>query len=405
MILDHSWDRLRAWQYAERYLGASTRSYSPFSEHLDISEAYHPQRGEPASAVPTFVIPAHRGEFLRNGTETTLDRLYRGDDHFLLPVHPDALCCADLFQRERLLACERGPDLLAVPSANARTMFVERVGDERVEPHFVKLHYPRRLSRFTRRLRRPVIELQLWAAEQLIAGRVPVLPEVAGGVVGDDPYHSWGFLIRETRTPAADGLPYTVPLFALYGGDVRRPGDPTLMEQLVPRPGEAAAWLAEHVVAPMVSLWVRTVLRTGLALEPHGQNALFAFDPDDGRTAVAYRDCAIYVDPQIRVDLGLDGPLPPVNVISRDIMVPRDQVFSLTYDSFLAHHVLERLARVAERTLGVQPPELRRAAREAFTAVGGADVPLPRTVYYYDDRLHPPGRWRLVDTGAPPAWR
>ena len=459
MIFDHTTDPLRVWQYAERYLGVGTRGYSSFSGHLDISERHHPQLGADRFTVATFRVPYERGGFLGNAVESTIAKLYRGGEAFLLPVHPDTLAHPGLGGRDALR--ERGPDLTVVPSANARTVFVERIGGEPVEPHFVKLHYPRRLSRFTRRLRRPIISVQLWVAEELLAIGLPVLPEVAAGVLGDDPEEAWGFLLREAclrsgppagpRGPlrsvgpegpggsvgpvawgspmdpvglggpgGADGLaglaggpafgadppPYTVPLFALYGQDFRRPGDPVLMAQLIARSGEdPAGWLARRVVAPMVGLWVQAVSRTGCVPEPHGQNTLFAFAADARRTAILYRDCGIYIDPQVRRDRGLDRELPPVNVISRDIHQPRERVFSLTYDSFMGHHALGRLAQVAAGTLGVDPAELRRAAREAFAAYGGAAVPLPGSVYYYEDRLNPDGGWDLVDTGERPAWR
>jgi hypothetical protein len=421
MILDDASDPLPSWRYAERYLGVGTRAYSRFSGDLEISESYHPQRGAERFVVPTFRVTAGQGTFLSNGVESTLTKLYRGGDTFLLPVHPETLAFPGLPGRDALR--ERGPDLLAVPSANARTVFVERIDGDPVEPHFVKLHYPKRLSRFTRRLRRPIISLQLWAAEELLAAGLPVLPEVAGGVLGDVPEEAWGFLIRESRPRAgtvtgpdgdlpeepgfgADPPHHTVPLFALYGGDIRRPGDPTLLAQLVARSGEdPALWLARRVVTPMVRLWLRAVTRTGCALELHGQNTLFAFDPDARRTAILYRDCGVYVDPRVRRERGLHRELPPVNVISRDIRQPRERVFSLTYDSFMGHHALERLAQVAADTLDVPPERLRQAAREAFAAHGGAAVALPATAYYYEDRLNADGRWNLVDTGERPAWR
>src|SRR5215475_705806 len=77
---------------------------------------------------------------------------------------------------------EPGPTLTVVPSANVRTVFVVRHGSSPVVPHFVKLHYPRRLSRFTRRLRRPIISVQLWVAAELLRVGTPVLPEVGAGV-------------------------------------------------------------------------------------------------------------------------------------------------------------------------------------------------------------------------------
>lgn len=421
MILDDARGPLEVWQYAERYLGGGTRAYSRFSQDLEISDAYHPQRGLERFTVPTFRVPRERGAFLRNRLESTVAKLYRIGEEFLLPVHPETLALPGLPDADALT--ERGPELTVVPSANARTVFVERIGGEPVEPHFVKLHYPRRLSRFTRRLRRPIISVQLWVAEELSAAGLPVLPEVAGGVLGADPREAWGFLVRECRARTAptvdstvgsgdgtsEGTPprFTVPLFALYGGDVRRPDDPTLMEQLIGHSGEdPAGWLARRVVAPLVTLWVRAVRRTGCVPEPHGQNTLFAYDPGARRTAILYRDCGVYVDPGIRHERGLHRELPPVNVISRDVRQPREHVFSLTYDSFLGHHALDRLARVAADTMGVDPERLRAAAREAFAAASReAPVPMPATVHYYEDRLRSGGQWDLVDTGEPPAWR
>jgi hypothetical protein len=425
VILDDGRDWLRNWQEAERYLGLGTRDYSSFSARTDVSPEYHPQLGRPWFEVPSFRIPAGRGRFVRNGVRSTVVKLYSGSDCFLLPVHPETLACDRLPERDYLLeSAERGPDLTVVPSANTRTVFVERIGGEPVEPHFVKLHYPKRLSRFTRRLRLPIISVQLWVAEELMGIGAPVLPEVAAGVLGERPGSDWGFLIREARpravpevgpydTPGgaaaeigASPPAYTVPLFALYGRDFRAPGDPTLLEQLVARSGEEPSeWLVRRVVIPMVTLWVRSALTTGCMLELHGQNTLFGYDRDARHTAVLYRDCSVYIDPLARRALGLDRELPPANVISHDVRQRRENVYSLTYDSFMGHHALERLAGVADETLGVPPRLLREAARETFARYGGAAVPLPETVYYYENRLHPESRWNLVDTGERPAWR
>ncbi|MFE6052633.1 ferric iron reductase [Kitasatospora sp. NPDC056446] len=423
MILDHAQDLLGTWQYAERYLGGGTRGYSAYSADMDIPDRYHPQRGRRRFTVPTFVVPPGLGVFLPSRLESAVAGLYRAGDAFLLPVHPATLTHGPLPGRDVLRSAERGPDLLVVPSANARTVFVERMGGVPVEPHFVKLHYPRRLSRFVRSLRQPVISAQLWACEEMAAAGLPVLPETGGGVLGTEPDTAWGFLVREFRPRAgntvgpghgppgdgdfAAGPPhYTVPLFALYGHDVRRPDDPTLMEQLIARSTEAAAdWLARRVVVPMVRLWLSAARQTGCALELHGQNALFAFDRDGRRTAVLYRDCDVYIDPGIRRARGMNRDLPPANVISRDVHQPPAHMFGLTYDGFMAHHALSRLADVAAGALGVATHRLHRAAREAFAKHGGPTVPLPDTVFGYRDRLRRDGGWQLRDTGVPPEWR
>jgi hypothetical protein len=399
MLVRDADDPIAVWQFAERYLGVGTRTYSPFAADLDIADEFHPQVGVPSFRLPSFVVPAGLGEYRGNAIASDLHRHYRTGAGFLLPVHPNALDCADLAGRDELARCAPGPQFEVVPSANARTVFVSRIGGAPVPPHFVKLHYPRRLSRFTRRLRRPAIESQLWVAQELRRAGVPVLPDVGGGSI--DCAEPWGFLVRA----GASGPGFTVPLFALYGADYHAPHDPTLLEQLVAASGEAPAdWAAERVIRPMVAMWVRAARRTGCALETHGQNTLFRFTADGRSTGVGYRDCAIYVAAAIRRRLGLGG-LPPTNVIPRDVPMPAEEVLSLTYDSFMGHHALSYLAEVLRRRCGVAPARLRDAAREAFRSAAAGERLLPDTIFYYDDLLYETGDWKLVDTGEPPLWR
>lgn len=397
-------DPVTLWCQAERYLGGGTRTYSPFSADLEISDEFHPQRGASQFTLPTFWVPDHHGTWLRNPIPSRLPDDYRDGDRMLLPVHPEALRMPDLYAADALR--EPGPPLLVVPTANARTVLVRQRGERPVDPHFVKLHYPKRLSRFTRRLRRPVIELQLWVADELYGVAAPFLPEVAGGVVGHDPEHAWGFLLREATVRPGPGLRYTVPLFALYGYDVKAPDEPTLLEQLIRRSGEDAyGWVTRRLIEPLIAMWCVVLRQTGCALEPHGQNALIQFGPDGTEVRVAYRDCAVYVDPALRAERGLHRPLPPRNVISHDIDKPREQVLSLVYDSFLGSHALNYVARLVSERFGVDPDSLHRFARKVFATHAGPEPLLPPSVYYYDQRLHPDGQWQLVDTGASPQWR
>jgi ferric iron reductase FhuF-like transporter len=404
VLLDNIGDPYACWQYAERYLGGGTRTYSRYAADLEISPRFHPQHGAPRFVVPSFWLDPGRGAYLESAIPSELHRIYRSGESFLLPVHPETLTVPAL--RDQLAGCPAGPPIEVVPSANARTVFVARIDGAPVAPHFLKLHYPKRLSRFTRRLRRQVIALQLWVADELWGIDAPLLPEIGGGVLGHDPVEAWGFLVREPRVRGAEDLPVTVPLFALYGHDVRAPADPTLLEQLIHHSGEdPERWITRRLVEPMVSLWLDVLLRTGCAIELHGQNTLLCLAGDLRATRLAYRDCAIYVDPAIRAARGLTRPLPPRNVISRDVDKPRGHVFSLVYDSFLGHHTLAFVARLAQQRLGVDPAALHRYAQRVFAARGEAAGLLPGTVYYYDDRLHTGGDWKLIDTGGLPQWR
>lgn len=415
-------DPYPAWHHAERYLGGGTRTYSRYAADMQIATQFHPQHGAAQFDLPTFWVDPDRGHYLAGAIPSALHRHYRSGQSFLLPVHPETLAAPAV--RGQLAGCRPGPPIAVVPSANARTVFVHEIGGTPVEPHFLKLHYPKRLSRFTRRLRQQVIALQLWVAEELWRIDAPLLPEVGGGVLGHDPVQAWGFLIRHAQAPGharahdhapapdTGPLPATVPLFALYGHDVRAPGDPTLLEQLVDHSGQAAqAWLTGQLIEPMVTLFVDTLLQTGCALELHGQNTLLCLSDDLRSTRLVYRDCAIYIDPAIRTGRGLTRQLPPRNVISHDIDKPREQVFSLVYDCFLGHHTLDYLARLAAERLGADPAALQRAAKRTFAErtlahrCGDTPALLPPTVHYYDDQPYTGGGWRLVDTGAPPRWR
>jgi hypothetical protein len=402
-------DPIALWQYAERYLGVGTRTYSSFSADLEISADYHPQLGRRSFQVPTFRVCPGEGSYLRGAIDSTLHEAYHDGGSFLLPVHPETLAHPALPQREELLRCESGPVLDVVPSANARTVFVERMDGQPVPPHFLKLHYPKRLSRFTRRLRRPIIELQLWVAAELDRIRAPFLPEVGGGVFGGDPREAWGFLLREASPGPGPSPEFTVPLFALYGRDYLAPDDPTLLEQLIEASGEpAASYVADRVVRPMVRLYLDIMLGAGCAAELHGQNTLYGFSGDGVNSRILYRDCAVYVDPALRASRpAIDHRgLPVINVISRDVDMPADQVFSLAYDSFMGHHALDYIAVLARDRFGVQPRALQGAARAEFAgrAQEAAGL-LPETVFYYDGTLYPDGEWRLTDTGEPPRWR
>jgi hypothetical protein len=402
-------DPIALWQYAERYLGVGTRTYSSFSADLEISAEYHPQLGKRSFPVPTFRVPFDGGAYLRGALDSALHGLYRDGESFLLPVHPETLEYPALPDRAVLLRCEAGPVLDVVPSANARTVFVEKMDGRPVPPHFIKLHYPKRLSRFTRRLRRPIIELQLWVAAELDRIGAPFLPEVGGGVLGGDPREAWGFLLREAAVAAGPSPEFTVPLFALYGRDYLAPDDPTLLEQLIESSGEPpSSYLEDRVIRPMVRLSLDIMLGSGCAAELHGQNTLYGFSGDATGSRIMYRDCAVYVDPALRASRSdvPDCGLPAINVISRDVDMPREQVFSLAYDSFMGHHALDYIAALARDRFAVQPQALYGAAQAEFAcrAWEAADL-LPETVFYYDGTLYPDGEWRLADTGELPRWR
>ena len=405
--------------YAERYLGGGTRTYSAFSEHIDGTPAYHPRVGQKSFCLPSFRIRSAYGTWLENGLGSPLVAHYHDGHDFLLPVHPDALNCEQLLHRDLLQAAEPGPPIRVSPTANVRTVFVHAIAERPVAPHFLKLHYPRRLSRFTRRLRQPIIELELWVAKELDRIGTPLLAEVGGGVIGRDGQGSpdaatiaedrWGFIIREAQ-PRHAVIPegsYLVPCLALYGTDHFAPNDPPLLAQFVEHSGESAEdFIIKRLLSPIIGMWIDTLCSSGCILETHGQNTLFSYDPTSRQSAVVYRDCAIYIAPELRTQRGLPLDYPPKNVIGLDVGHPLPQVLSLVYDRFMGHHHFAYLARSAQEHLGLPLHRLQDAAQAIFRSrIGALGSLFPAQEFYYSAELYPNNRWKLIDTGERPVWR
>jgi len=119
---------------------------------------------------------------------------------------------------------------------------------------------------------------------------------------------------------------------------------------------------------------------------------------------VAYRDGDVYSDAdttrtagQARADL---SECPVANGA-----FPREQLLSLTYDTFLGHHALAYLARAAYTGFGLEESFISDVAKSAFKEAGASALELPPTCFTYDDRLYPNGECHLINTGMLPIWR
>jgi hypothetical protein len=396
---------LTLWEEAERYLGVGTRDFSRFASDMEVSPQYLPQAETGSFELESFWVEPDAGEYLTVDPSSTLHSLYRDATALLLPVHPDTLEQELRAGNRKLLAMPKGPSLSVAPLANVRTVLVKRIGGRVVTPHFLKLHYPRRVSRFKRLMTDLDVRHELWCAKEFRRVRAPVLTDIGGGIFDGDGGR-WGYIVREARLFAPQVFEWTVPLFALYGRDGRAMHDATLLEQLVEASGAAVTeFLAEKIVVPMLKVWCDIALRTGCMIEMHGQNTLFNFSTACRASQIGYRDGGIFVDAELRRRLDLPNDLPPIDVVPRDVGEPRDRIWSLVLDSFMGHHALSALNRYASAFFGFDRSLLPAVARNAFREVVTDDIELPATVFYYDDQLHPDNGWHLVDTGQRPVWR
>jgi hypothetical protein len=400
MLFQKSANPLQVWQYAERYLCAGSRQYSSFSHETSVTPNYQPCGATPSYFLCSFWLENVLGEYHVNVPGSDLHELYGEPGRFIFLVHPDVLSMSDVHLRRYLDRCKPGPTVEVIPSASSRTVFVEKINGKRVRAHFVKLHYPRRISRFSRPLYISDLRLQFWVTNRLAKTGIPILPDVGGGMLGSDPDLGWGYMVRDIPEATVGPRTFTFPLFSLYGRDIHAPNDPTLLEQLLV--GRDAFGAIVELITGIISLYIKAVLEGGCLVEPHGQNILVKFSADDNSWTVLYRDGGIYVDGSRLSDL---TNRPSDDVIGRDTDLAIDQVLSLTYDSFLGHHALSYLNRAASESIGISENALREEAKRIFHELGGSQLNLPPSIFYFDDKLYDGEEFTLIDTRMKPTWR
>jgi hypothetical protein len=273
----------------------------------------------------------------------------------------------------------------------------------------LKLHLPRRISRFIRRLRRKGIHNSVAVSRDLASlgdDTFAYLPDAMGVVYGEGK-DAWGFLVREeTPRPERSGRTL-VPCFALYAGDARDPQHVPLIVQLI-RHHRASPeeFLVEHVLIPIVVAWTRAVRTRGLLLEMHGQNTLIELDRELYPRRVVYRDCDVWVDETVRREVGLPSDFRDV-CIGRDAHDPPEAHYSLVFDHFLGRELFDYLVAAVSRFFPLDARSVRERAKAAvYEVMPEADRRFPRgTTFYFADEVDPNNRVSLVESKTAPRWR
>lgn len=412
MIFDASQDPLALWLYAERHLSLGVRSYSPFSGFSEMDTDYRPDSAVRNFAVPCVWVEASQDAkfiFESHRLARDLAEFYSPEPgRFLLPIHPATIPLLPFSVRALIEESATGPNLEVSPTSSTRTVYVHGSnGSDKCPRHFLKLHFPGRISRFVRTMTRKDVVHQLRVSEQIQRALLPHLPDLGGGYALSHGNSSVGFLLRSTRPECGlkDAF-FTLPGFSLYGGDRLAPDDPPLLAQLPCHFRESPAdFIINRIIVPMIELWVRTVSDLGIIPELHGQNALFCFDCRGSVSSVCFRDSDLFTGVRIRRICDPECSEPRIDAMNDCALVGSDRILSLPYDGFLAHHFLEAIAAFAERLFGIQACILRDAAKSAFRTAGGDTLPLSKNIFYYDNHLHPGRQFVLTEHPSFELWR
>lgn len=392
--------------YLERYVDEGSRTYSPFSHQSEVKQKYQPTSEIKSFEVPCLSVPREVVTIYLDNPEAKLLNHYIQKDRVLFPIHPE------VFEDDHIIFIEElrkfpSSSILVSPTASTRTVMTMQTKFDEIPTHFIKLHYPRRISRFIRRLRENAIQNCLEASKDLKNLSIEnfgYLPETIGMTYGSGP-DSWGFIIRETNPrPKLKNKLFLIPLFSLYSQDLNNPEDLPLIIQLLKYLNEdPKTFILNHIMKPIIQIWCTALRERGLVFEMHGQNTLLEFDQNLLPSRIIYRDLDVYIDPEIREKRQLPMRFPKSHLIKDE---NRESIYSLKYDAFIGHHLFDYFSSLLERFYGIDPKVIQASCKDTFHKFfPDADLYFKDKTFYYSNESLSENKPKIVETVDPPKWR
>jgi hypothetical protein len=393
----------RALLYMERYVDEGTRTYSPFGAKSEVGQDYQPRSERPFFELVSVFAPKGQVDIFEADPERRIRDFYVRSDEVRFLVHPETWADSKIDHMQELHALPRGEPIEVAPTASTRTVLTARTTGS-VPHHFIKLHYPRRISRFNRRLRRKNIRNSVDATrdlEHLRFEKFAYLPDTLGFTFANG-CNPWGFLIREeVPRPYHEGR-FLIPYFSLYSGDLHHPDDRPLLVQMIDSLGvEPQAFVIDKIMIPVLECWAKVVRERGILLESHAQNILLEIDANFRPCRVVHRDFDVWVDPEARRQRGLAAL---GAAIGTDAEYPREQHYSLVYDHFIGRELFGYLLGILTRYYKADERAVRSSVAKAFhsNVPDAADLFPATTTYYFSNELLPGNDFELVDTHTAP---
>jgi hypothetical protein len=390
----------------ERYVDGGAKTYSEVAARSQAGARYRPEGGAASFDLVMLNAPKDRvAVFNADPSPGLIEHFFRKQG-ILFPVHPETYADCSLEGFDDLQALPHEAPIRVAPTASTRTVSVLEPTDG-VPGHFLKLHYPFRISRFNRRLRRKNIQNSIAVTAELAgvrAARFAYLPDVLGITWGSGA-GAWGFLVREASPrPFIEGR-FLIPGFALFARDLRHPDDPPLLAQLIERlDAEPLSFAVEEIFAPIVECWCAVARGHGFLLESHAQNTLLEINSDFRPRRIVHRDFDVWIDVEARSRLGLkESRFDP----GPDPGPPIEQRYSVVYDRFIGHGFFDYLLDLLKRDYGVNEEQVLSRVRQTFhKAFPDADRLFPADTMFYFAKNPPSGReFVLEDQRGSPVWR
>lgn len=406
------------WITAERYLNEGSRTYSPKATYSELNLKFRPQSRTHSFELPTAILPRDVVHIHTANPAIQLVSHYLHASGIRFPIHPQFYGDDRIPSMNKILEYPLNVPIQCIPTASSRSVFV---CDRQLPAHCLKLHCPIQISRFNRSLLsrdifKSIASSREWDSaikeEATFPSSLAFLPESIGVVIGQGA-HAWGYLIREmTPRPVVPYSTTLLPLFSLYSQDLRAPHKEyqhkPLITQLIRNSRlNPREFVIDKVMRPIIEGWCFLARERGILAQAHGQNLLLEIDHDDQPRRIVFRDLSTYMDRQVRIKKGLSNQ----QFLSRSddpdaIKNGIASYYSLTYDSFVGHHLFAYIATVANQEYGIGKSDLQQSCRAIFHAhFPDANQFFPPHVYYYSKRCHDGITQETENTHQRPEWR
>lgn len=373
-----------SYSHLERYVNQP--KYSAFAQYSDAKAEFHPRLGS-----GSFLVPYQ----IRN-------------DAKIITAFPDEKILSTIvnngvrfFTHPQFFDGTADGYVTATPTASTRTVLVD--------DYFLKLHFPKRISRFNRRLQPGSVEhsVKISADLERSLANAPdsfaFLPESIG-IIAD----GYGCIIREFNAHPKFENRFYIPFFSLYSDDPKNPDDKPLLIQMIERSNEAPLdFFIKNIAQPFISNWVWCIENRGLLLESHCQNTLLELDEHLQPTRIVYRDFqSMMVDTETRKLKNLDMPFTKHVIGGKDDPHPREQEYSIVYDHFVASYVFPYFSACLKKYCNIPEEVTAGRIKSVFQSLlPDQDKFFPNTVFTLADKLSDNNEVQLEDTHELPKYR
>ena len=403
--------KIPSLMYLDRYRNEGTRTYSVHADYTEAQPAYRPDSKYSEFTLPVFEVPRDQMQVFTANPAGELAKIYMASDTVLFCIHPQVLQqLPDDPYVTRTLSVGTPRDGIAVsPSSSTRTLFVH---NQKI-PHALKVHFPFRISRYCRRMRKEVLQQAVAVSRELEIGigrmdvRFAFFREVIGVAhrnlqPASARGENWGYLVRDLQPfPRVDADRKLIPGFSLYGSDYFSPEKQPLLFELIGN-RDPLAFVLEQIMIPIIRHWISCFHHFGYLLEPHGQNVLLEIDPDLAIKRIVHRDMSIGIDMRRRRELRLpDGDLNNYN------RMESNEFHSIVYDKFMGGHFFDRLVALCRDVFpGLEKEDFCKPCRDEFAHLFPEyEKYFPKTIQYFTEERDRFGKPLYEDTGKNPQWR